>query len=77
MEFDFHNGVVHRILKIHNANSPADYIVAVNTQLLLRSEGLHYVGRLGVTGPPFDRHTMDRSQAQAYQSWRATQDPNE
>lgn len=75
--YDFFNGVVHRILENHNHNAPAEYIVAVNTVFHLKSEGLHYVGRLDVSGPPFDRHNLDLSQAQLYQKWMASQDPNE
>jgi hypothetical protein len=32
---------------------------------------------LDVSGPPFDRHNLDLSQAQLYQKWMASQDPNE
>jgi hypothetical protein len=75
-QYDYFNGVVHRILEIHNYNGPARYVVAVNTVVHLAAEGLHYVGSMDLSGPPFNRHNLDIAQAQQYQKSRATQDPN-
>jgi hypothetical protein len=64
-------------LEVHNTYAPAHYIVATNTLFDLPN-GLHYVGGMDLSGPLPRTGTgpIPIKEAQKYQKWRATQDPN-